>query len=200
MDGTLLDSAKGMHESVNYARKKLNYQPISKQELIDYLNNPQTNIRPYNENNEDFKRIFQKHYLENCTKDVKLYDGVLNLLNRLKYQYTLAIATNSPNMFANKMLEKCGIYSYFSEIAGSNSVKNSKPDPEMIELICNNLNIDKKYTLLVGDSYKDAEVSKNANIAFIYTTWGYGEKPKSIKLQANNTIELQNIIQNLKAY
>ncbi|MFV0481191.1 MAG: HAD family hydrolase [Campylobacteraceae bacterium] len=192
MDGTLLDSSLAMLNSVNFAREKLGMELVTKKELESYLNNK--NSPKSIEVTDEYLKIFKEHYKENCIKNMKLYNGALDFLQRFQKKYKFAIATNAPDIYANKMLIHCEISNYFSSIVGANSVKEPKPNPEMIDSICQTLHVKKNDTIFIGDSYKDKDAAQNADIEFIFANWGYGQKPEDVKYSASNFAELENIV------
>ena len=57
-------------------------------------------------------------------------------------------------------------------IIGGSEVKNAKPDPEGLNLMCEKLGVEKSEVLYVGDSYIDAETAMNAGVDFAGTTTG----------------------------
>jgi HAD superfamily hydrolase (TIGR01549 family) len=77
------------------------------------------------------------------------------------------IATNTPTNLANKMLEHLGIKDYFTLIVGSDIVKTSKPNPDILLYIIQKFDIKKKDVLFIGDSQKDKLCAKNAHIDFM---------------------------------
>jgi phosphoglycolate phosphatase len=89
------------------------------------------------------------------------------------------------------MLEFAKMKKYFSFIIGANNVKKSKPNPDMIDLICQKTDKPKEHTLLIGDSIKDELAAKNAKIDFIFANWGYG-KTQSIVSKYDNIYDLKD--------
>ncbi|NLO17817.1 MAG: HAD family hydrolase, partial [Arcobacter butzleri] len=118
--------------------------------------------------------LFEEYYYEICTQNLKLYDGIYELLNNLKNDFYLSVATNAYTTFAKKMLSHLNIDDFFINITGADLVENSKPHPDMIEKIIKELNHNKQ-TLLIGDSLKDAYAAQNANIDSILVNWGFSK-------------------------
>ena len=75
-----------------------------------------------------------------------------------------------------------------------------KPNPEGIYFILEQLKVDSKKTLMVGDSTHDIEAGKQAGIFTCAVSYGY--RPLSILKKSNpdfiidNVKELKNIINN----
>jgi phosphoglycolate phosphatase len=149
------------------------------------------------------REIFENHYLTQCTKNVKPYEGVIELLSSLKKNNVkLSVATNAPTKFGEKILNAAGLDHFFDHIIGSCKVKKAKPDPDMIYLIENlysGATFCKKF--FVGDNHTDIMAAKNAKIPSIYVSWGYGEgngiKPD---FTVKNPAEILSLINYEKIY
>ena len=186
MDGTLLDSSYALTCSVNFVRKSLGLKPLKKETLEYYINKPDQDMSMIfygtKEYLDEHRAMFKEHYLKYANLHVEPYDGVYELLDLLKSSgVKLSIATNASDYFAINMLKFANMLEYFSYIIGSNNVENSKPNPDMINLICKKSNIEKNKTLLIGDSIKDELAAKNANIDFLFANWGYGDSKNDKK-------------------
>jgi len=198
MDGTLLDSSYAMTLSVNHVRKFFDLEPITKEYLEYIINEPcedlPMKLYGVKEYTLKHKEYFAEHYLANANLHVKPYDGVYEFLESLHVKgITLSIATNASDFFAKNMLEGQNISKFFSYIIGANNVEKSKPNPDMVDLILNKINVPKENTLFVGDSIKDELASFNANVNFAFVNWGYG-KSKNAQNKFNNIDELQEYI------
>ncbi|MCF6174122.1 MAG: HAD family hydrolase [Campylobacteraceae bacterium] len=192
MDGTLLDSSYALTCSINFVRKSLGLKPLKKETLEYYINEPDQDLSMIfygtHEYLDEHREMFKKHYLKTANLYVKPYDGAYDLLEFLKLKkIDLSIATNASDYFAKSMLKHAKMLDYFTLIIGSNNVKNSKPNPDMIDLICGKLNKSKNQTILIGDSIKDELAAKNSNVGFVFANWGYG--------RSNNSKKFDNIFQ-----
>lgn len=198
MDGTLLDSSDGITNSVNYVRSTLKLPPVKKELILKHINTPGENLaqRFYGMPTYDnhIKEVFGKHYIDECVKHVKLYDGIQEMLDFLHPRAFLGVATNAYDLFAKKILEHCKIGHYFDMIVGANSLNSSKPEPTMLEFIMKNCNVKKEHTLLIGDSQKDELAAFNAHTSFIYVNWGYGEYQPINSFTCKNSTKLLETI------
>jgi len=200
MDGTLLDSSKSITKSINYVRKELGLPPFSVEKVTKLINEPDINLpklfyeerKPY----EECRKIFEKHYYEQCVKDMSIYEGIEDMLKKLsKDGYILSVATNAREKYAKKMLNHQNIDKYFRFILGSDSLNSRKPDPQMIHHILNECKIDKNEAVMIGDSLKDEEAAKNAGVEYIFVTWGFGEcKEPDFTLQPENLKDIYKIV------
>ncbi len=186
MDGTLLDSSYALTCSVNFVRDSLGLEPLKKETLEYYINKPDQDMPMIFYGTRDYidehREMFRKHYLKNANLHVEPYDGAYELLEYLKSKdIALSIATNASDYFAKNMLKHAKMLDYFKYIVGSNNVQNSKPNPDMIDLICEKLSVLKSQTILIGDSIKDELAAQNANVDFLFANWGYGNSSSNRK-------------------
>ena len=96
---------------------------------------------------------------------VKPIEGALSLINSLSSKgCKLAIATTDREGRARLTMESIGLLDSFSMIVGSDSVENSKPFTDMIDLISHRLNIAKENAIMVGDAISDVQMGLNAQV------------------------------------
>ena len=102
LDGTLLDTLNDLHLSLNYALKKHNLPQTTKQQTLSYLGNGIDELVakaiPSGKENPIFPEIFTtfKTYYEQHLNDTTApYDGIIELLTKLKQKnYKLGIISN----------------------------------------------------------------------------------------------------------
>jgi len=186
MDGTLLDSSYALTCSINFVRNSLGLEPLEKEFLEYHINQPDQDMPLIfygtKEYLDEHREMFRKHYLQNANLYIKPYDGVYELLDFLKSKdIMMSIATNASDIFAVNMLEFAKMKKYFSFIIGANNVKKSKPNSDMIDLICSESGISKNHTVMIGDSIKDELAADNAKVDFIFADWGYGDIQSPVK-------------------
>jgi beta-phosphoglucomutase len=116
----------------------------------------------------DRKNGYYRTYLENISaKD--LLPGALSLLRNLQSkQIRLALASASKN--ARQVVERLGIVPYFEVIADGNSVKKTKPAPDLFLYTAEKLELPPEACLVV----EDAEAGIAAARAAGMTTIGIG--------------------------
>jgi phosphoglycolate phosphatase len=176
MDGTLVDSSDAITNTINYVRGHLELEPLEKVYLLENLNNPHINSSEFFYNTPTFTKkqteLFEEHYYETCTYDLKLYDGIYEMLDILKDDFKLSVATNANSLFARKMLSHLEIEKFFKLIVGADMVTKSKPHPDMIIKTIEDLR-HQQQSILIGDSLKDLYAAQNADIDAIVVNWGF---------------------------
>lgn len=76
-----------------------------------------------------------------------------------------AIVTADDMKSALKQISWMDIGRFFSSVIGEDQVKNGKPDPTMVLLTCQKLNIKPSDIAVIGDTQADIEMGKNAGAA-----------------------------------
>ncbi|GHV05591.1 phosphoglycolate phosphatase, bacterial [Campylobacterota bacterium] len=178
MDGTLLDSGANIVDSINYARVRKGLEPLAADDVIERVNTlTYASTRAFfGENSTDADHAaFEEYYNRSCLQNLRLYDGILPLLQALRDRGAkLAVATNATSVFAEKMLSFLGVRSFFGAILGADLVVHAKPDPDMLFAALELLGSKADDAVFVGDSGKDITAANSAGIMSVFVKWGYG--------------------------
>ena len=98
--------------------------------------------------------------------DMKIEPGLKKVLDVLKPDYGLAVATSRSNTIG-KVLETNGLNNYFDIVVSSLDVKHPKPHPESVFKILDFFKIGPEECLYIGDSEVDYKVCKAAGVSLI---------------------------------
>ena len=195
MDGTLIDSGYAITNTINYVRVNLGFEKLEKNYILEKVNDPTINSAEFFYGTKEFTplqvKLFEEYYNEHCLSDLVVYDGISKLLEDLKGDFTLTVATNANSAYAQKMLNHVGLVKYFSTILGYDSVKNPKPHPEMVYKTLDIHNIQKQNAQLIGDSHKDIMAATNAGVDSVLVNWGFSNHEKDA---IETVAELENRI------
>jgi len=179
MDGTLIDSGNVISNTINFVRGHLGLESISKDIMLQAMNDPTINGAEFFYGTTHFTEqqteLFKEYYDEHCISDIVLYEGIEELLEELKVEYKLGVATNANSIYAKKMLEFLGILEHFSFIAGADMVEHPKPKGDILSLVCETLGTQKECSLLIGDSKKDLYAANDFGIECILVNWGFSD-------------------------
>jgi len=177
MDGTLINSGYAISNTVNYVRENLNLEKLEKDYILENINKPEVNSSKFFYGTKEFtplqSKLFGEYYEKHCLHDLVIYDGIKELLEKLKDDFTLSVATNANSIYAKKMLAHLGIDHYFDTVLGYNDVTQAKPHPEMLHKILNKHDILKENAQMIGDSHKDTQAAKNAGVDWVLVNWGF---------------------------
>lgn len=179
LDGTLIDTSRGIFNSVRYAESRLKLPPVSEAELKKFVGPPPLEMyqKVYNISRERAMEALVYHRTygrEKAIFEAKVYPGIEAGLRRLKQRgKTLGVVTLKAEDSAQTILTYYDIANYFSKIVGMNQDENlTKAD--LIEVIIRFLRVEKKRVVLVGDSIYDFEGAIRAGIDFVPVLYGFG--------------------------
>ena len=206
LDGTLLNTLVDIKDSVNYALKKCEFPKRSVEEINTFVGNG-TNVLikksvPANTPKDELDNcteIYRKHYKNNMTNKTAPYDGILEMLKKLKDDgYKLAVVSNKFNSAVKTLCKK--YFSEFLEVAiGENSNVKRKPAPDTVFEAMKELDSKKKDCIYVGDSDVDVNTAHNAGIECIGVSWGFRGREVLDKEGADYIIDRPKEIYNIIA-
>jgi phosphoglycolate phosphatase len=206
-DGTLVDSIDRIVNSLQFASKSTvdihvsetqakNVIGLGLIEAVEKLH-PELNSTQHAIELNRIADVYRQHYLHDNTVPAPLFSGVENLLNNLRDDgYTLAISTGKSRAGLQQSIDEHQLAKYFSttRCAGENK---SKPDPEMLYEILDELNFSAEQTLMIGDSEHDLKMAHNANMKSIGVTHGVHDAKT---LEKHNPLICLNDITELSDY
>jgi HAD superfamily hydrolase (TIGR01509 family) len=97
---------------------------------------------------------------------LKMEPHLLETLDFLKDHGVLRAICTSRSTTMKPIMEKFRLEPYFEMVVTALDVKNPKPDPEAIEKIIAAFDLDRKKTIMVGDSASDQQAAQAAGILF----------------------------------
>lgn len=204
LDGTLLNTAPGIIESVKHTIRAVGYQELSDEELLTFVGPPIQNsfMKMYacsSVEAQNAANVFRKHYRTKALLKAEPYNGIYNLCHKLRSENRkLAVATYKREDYAISLLKHFGFDQYFDSIHGADN-ENILTKADIIDICLKELRASKENTVLIGDTVHDAEGAKRMEIGFLAVTYGFGFKPKTlIEFQclgvADNVSEIYKII------
>lgn len=136
---------------------------------------------------KSFKKAEALYTLSQLTRPVP---GVNLLLEKLKKAgVKTAVATIDNYHRTLKILDLIGAGDFFDFVVSREDVKNTKPHPEMIHIICQNLGISPKKAVMVGDAVNDMIMGKKAQVALTVGILNGINSPESFSGWADVIIE-----------
>ena len=191
LDGTLIDSAQDLCNSVNATLEKFERPHLSDEIIASYIGNGASMLvrrafatddgkEPSEALLSDAYRYFLDYYREHKLDYTYAYDGVLEALDALHKVHAqveaprraMAVLTNKPVRPAQAICEALGLAPYFLHIYGGNSFSTKKPDPEGLLSLMKEANAKPEETAMIGDSQVDVMTARNAGAWSIGCTFG----------------------------
>lgn len=196
LDGTLIDSAQDLCNSVNAALVGFGRQPLADATIAGFVGNgalalvrrsvaaadgvpPEAVGQPVL---DEVLAYFLRYYREHKLDFTYAYEGVVEALAALKQLHdapgpptrTMAVLTNKPVRPAQGICEGLGLAGYFTHIYGGDSFATKKPDPEGLRRLMAEAGADPEQTAMIGDSRVDVQTARNAGAWAVGCSFGFG--------------------------
>ena len=187
-DGTLMDSETQIVHSIQSAIADLELEARSAdacrniiglglQEAVDAL---------YPGRGERFRDIFvarYRHHWFSGIHESELFPGARETLELLKEAgFDLAVATGKGRAGLDKALRQTGLSGMFSATRCSDETR-SKPHPRMLNEILQELQIDSRQTLMVGDTEYDLQMATQAGVSPVAVSYGVHARERLLRHQ-----------------
>ncbi|MEN8905031.1 MAG: HAD-IA family hydrolase [Clostridiales bacterium] len=169
LDGVLIDSSEDITNSVNLTLKEFGFTGLPKEEIVSFLGHgPKDLIDKAFGNQSNMLKVnalkfYKNNYYNNCTNKTRLYDDVEIFLKKFKNK-KMAVVTNKLENPSKRILNFLDVVNYFNLIVGPDSIAKLKPDSEGILKVLNELSVDPKKTIMIGDSNVDIIAGKSAGV------------------------------------
>lgn len=150
---------------------------------------------------DELVKIYDKYYAEHCCVLTKPYDGIIDVINKLKsVGIKVAVLSNKPHSQTMNVVNNIFGEDYFDLVLGQTDGFPVKPNPGSLLYVIDKFGADKSDTVNIGDSDVDIILGKNAGIDSIGVSWGFRGKDELIsagaEAVADNAKELLDCILN----
>lgn len=182
LDGTLVNSIYDLADAMNSVLGKYGY-PVHDTEKYKYFVGDGTlklveRAIPESERTEEkiasLHSEFSEEYTKRAVEKTRPYDGIVQLLNKLKESgCLLSVASNKPDKFSRFIVETLFGTEIFDMISGKKEGVPTKPAPDIVFDIMNSLGVSAENTVMAGDSNVDVFTAHNAGLKCIGCTWGF---------------------------
>ncbi len=116
---------------------------------------------------QEVARFYEDHLLDFDTA-MQVQPGARALLCRLRdADIHRGVVTNTPTPLARDVLAWAGLIGLVDTTAGASAAAHCKPAPDLILQACQDLQVDPRLSLVVGDSRFDAEAAAAARAQFL---------------------------------
>ena len=198
LDGTLIDSAQDLCNSVNAALEHVGRPRLDDPAIAGFVGNgaPMLVRRslaaadriPIDQVEAGLQDqaygFFLDYYRAHKLDFTYAYEGALESLHALHELHnadataspkrTMAVLTNKPVRPARGICEGLGLAGYFLHIYGGDSFPLKKPDPLGLRTLMNEVGATPEETAMIGDSQVDVQTARNAGVWSIGCTFGFG--------------------------
>ena len=185
LDGTLVDPAPGITDSVRYALNELDYDVPPSRDLHWVIGPPLrksfAKLLESEELVEEAVELYRIAYRNGGIIKAEPYTGIFAALSVLKSRgYGLFLCTSKPLPFARKVVEHFGFASYFDELYGAELDGTFDDKAELIAHILLSQGLKARHGCMVGDRSNDTLAVCQNDMPSIGVTWGYGDRHELI--------------------
>lgn len=197
LDGTVLDTREDLCDAVNFGLDACGFPKRSCEEVVSFVGNGVRKLveralpegEKSAENIEKVNNLFNEYYSVHYADKTRPYDGMSELLEKLKNACCrLVVFSNKPDEFSKGLIERF-YHGIFDQTIGSREGFPKKPDPNVELEIMKHFGVSQNATLHVGDSDTDIMTAKNAGVRSIGVCWGYRSKELLISAGASEVAE-----------
>ena len=177
-DGTLMDSAAQIVEAVTRAAVDAGISvpaPDAIRDVIglglhDALSRTMPDLHP--DRYASFVELYRGHFLSPELYKSELFPGTRDVLHDLyRREFLMGVATGKGRRGLDRELGESKLHEYF-HVTRCADETFSKPHPQMLEEIMDEVGVLPEHTLMVGDTEYDMEMAANAGIRGIGVSYG----------------------------
>ena len=211
LDGTLLDSLEDLYNTVNETLEYFGFQTISPFQAREYVGNGMKKLveRSLPDNSGENVLLecldhFVKRYSENMKKHTKPFDGVLEMLEKLKLDGVKTAVISNKNRDAAAALCSAHFGTLIDLCLGVDKNFLPKPDLSMAFEAARFFDVRPEECVVAGDGETDIKTAKAFGSKSIAALWGfrskqilekenpdfYADKPQEILCILQNNIDL----------
>ncbi|OYV04729.1 MAG: haloacid dehalogenase [Verrucomicrobiales bacterium VVV1] len=181
LDGTLVDSLRGIAVSLNLALSDHLKPTHSEQAVRHFIGNGARELVTKalgpgaSETEVDaLEESFKVHYAANWASGTDVFPGVVEMLKRQAAAgHRLGVLSNKPHDFTVEIVSRLFPEIAFDAVLGQRPDVPRKPDPAGALEIAAAFGLPPAACVMVGDSTMDVETGVRAGMYTVAVTWGY---------------------------
>ena len=191
LDGTLTDTLESLTYSVNETLSELHLPAITSEQCKSFVGSGaryliERALQASGDQDlvhiEEAMKIYGRIFKVNCTYKVAPYDGIVDMLEKLKEAgVKLAVLSNKPHLQTVDVVAKFFDEGLFSYVQGQQEGIPRKPDPTAARMLAELMGVEPKECVYIGDSDVDMQTGNAANMETVGVTWGF--RPKELLLE-----------------
>ena len=190
LDGTLIDTAPDLIETLNVILTREGFDAVSFEEarmdigagakrlLERGIARHGHSVSPDRLNDlfDDYLDYYSAHIADRS----RPFPGLENALDALAADgCTFAVCTNKLEWLSVRLLDELNLSKRFAAIVGQDTIKIAKPNPAVLHHTIKATGKDSSRAVMVGDSKTDIDTARAAGIPVIAVDFGYTDTPVS---------------------
>lgn len=183
LDGTLLNTIGDLAASVDYVMRSRNLPEHTDAEYRQMVGGGikrlveralPAELAANGEYVEECVTQFRRYYVDNIDRYTIPYEGMHNLLHRLRKEgVQVAVASNKFQHGTDRLVSKFFGDVDFVAVEGNREGAPLKPDPQIVNNILHKAGVEHSKAIMVGDSGIDIRTAAAAGIDSVGVAWGF---------------------------
>ncbi len=183
LDGTILDTLEDLADATNFALREHGYPERTIEEVRRFVGNGIRRLieravpgELTTEEIDGVHNTFSAYYQQHCADKTRPYEGILQLLERLRAAGCLTAVVSNKADAAVQPLCRHYYKGLFDYAVGERAGIRRKPAPDSVQEVLCRLRVDPADAVYIGDSEVDIQTAANAGLDSIIVTWGFRER------------------------
>lgn len=183
LDGTLVDSRRDIAGAIIHTLDRIGIDAPPEEDLYPHIGRLLFDIFFELIGDGDRTRaeeatcLYREYFYEHCNIHSRLYDGVMETLERFHGRCKTAVATMKKTFMAERVADLLGLERHLDFVQGTDGFPG-KPDPEVINRLLGRFGVRPGEAWMVGDSVGDILAGRRAGVGTVAVTYGIGEREK----------------------
>lgn len=204
LDGTLLNTLDDLKNAVNAALEKHGYAKRTLEEVRMFVGNGIVKLVeravPQGTDEKEIKRIvedFRAYYDAHVNVETHPYAGIAALLGKLRAAGIKVGVNSNKYDAAVQLLMRDHFPGLFDKAVGESADVPRKPSPIGVQTLLKALGADAESAVYIGDSGVDEQTARNADLPFIWVSWGFRkaeELPELPDTYADDAAQLEALL------
>ena len=183
MDGTILNTLDDLADTLNYGLRSYGMPERSLSEIRSFLGNGLRVLVEKSVPADTSKPVinlmcetFGNYYKDHCAIKTRPYDGINDLLQKVRDAGILTAVVSNKVDFA--VQELCDEYfsGLFDYSVGERPGQRRKPFPDSVNAVIEYFGLSTDEAVYIGDSEVDFMTAKNAGMDVIMVDWGFRDE------------------------
>ena len=172
MDGTILYTLEDLKNTTNYALNEHGFPERTLEEVRRFVGNGIHKLIeravPEGTSDADIEAVFttfEIYYKDHCMDTTRPYDGINDLLTKLRAKgYMTAVVSNKVDFAVQDLA------------IGEREGVRKKPAPDSVYEVLKEFHLGKDEVIYIGDSDVDYATARNAGVDYILVEWGFRDR------------------------
>ena len=181
LDGTLVDSRQDLAQATNRLLVEHGGESLEQDQVVHMVGEGVERLitRAFTAAGllpvpADALGRFLELYSQCLLVHTRAYAGVPEALQELAQVTALAVLTNKPREFSERILQALGLSAFFGDVLGGDGPHARKPAPDGLLRLVEDFDAAVEDTVLVGDSAIDLRTARAAGTAIALARYGFG--------------------------